>query len=82
MGDRDAGRRVSPASGYAVILRFMDFKSLTDRVKSLFHSRGGADAAKKDAEEVVDVAKGEGGVTDKAKDAAEAIKDPGARGPG
>lgn len=60
----------------------MDFKSLTDRVKSIFQSRGGADAAKKDAQEVVDVAKGEGSATDKAKDAAAAIKDPGAPGPG
>jgi hypothetical protein len=58
----------------------MDLKSLTDRVKGIFQSRGGAEAAKTDAKEVVDIAKGPGSMTDKAKDAAEALKDPGAPG--
>jgi hypothetical protein len=60
----------------------MDLKSLTDRVKGIFQSRGGAEAAKTDAKEVVDIAKGPGSMTDKAKDAAEALKDPGAPGQG
>jgi hypothetical protein len=58
----------------------MDLKSLTDRVKGIFQSRGGAEAAKTDAKEVVDIAKGPGSMTDKAKDATEALKDPGAPG--
>ncbi len=50
------------------------------KAKKVVDDRGGTDALKKDAEEVADVAKGRGSVTDKAKAAAEAIKDPGAPG--
>jgi hypothetical protein len=38
-------------------------------------------ALKEDAEELEDIAKGKGSLKDKAKEAAEAIKDPGAEGP-
>jgi hypothetical protein len=58
----------------------MDLKSLSQRAKSLFTKRGGADAAKEDAQELSDIAKGQGGMSDKAKDAGEALKDPGAKG--
>ena len=58
----------------------MDFKSITDQAKRLFHKRGGSQALKEDAEELQDIAKGEGSLSDKAKAAADAIKDPGAAG--
>jgi alcohol dehydrogenase class IV len=42
--------------------------------------RGGVDSLEEDAEELKDIATGGGSVADKAKAAAEAIKDPGAPG--
>ena len=54
---------------------------LTDKAKAMFQKRGGADAAKADAQELKDVHESEGSMTDKAKDAGEALKDPGAKGP-
>jgi hypothetical protein len=53
---------------------------LLTKVKDLFTRRGGAEAAKEDAGELKDIAKSEDSTTDKAKDAVEAIKDPGAPG--
>lgn len=58
----------------------MNLKQLTDRAKNLFTKRGGTDALKEDAQELKDIAKGEGSVKDKAKAAGEAIKDPGKPG--
>jgi hypothetical protein len=55
---------------------------LMDSLKGLFQKRGGADAAKADAQEVKDVAQSDASTTDKAKEGAEALKDPGAKGPG
>ncbi len=56
----------------------MDLKRLTNRAKDLVDKRGGADSAKQDAAELKDIAKGQGSLKDKAKAAAEAIKQPGA----
>jgi hypothetical protein len=56
----------------------MDLKRLTNRAKDLVEKRGGADSVKQDAGELRDVAKGQGSLKDKAKAAAEAIKQPGA----
>ena len=53
---------------------------LMDKMKNLVSKRGGADALKEDAGELKDVASGSGSPTDKAKDAADAVKDPGAPG--
>ena len=58
----------------------MNLKQLTDRAKNLVSRRGGTDALKEDAEELKDIAKGEGSVKDKAKAAGEAVKEPGAPG--
>jgi hypothetical protein len=58
----------------------MDIGRITDKAKELIDQRGGMDALKEDAEELKDIATGEGSLTDKAKAAAEAIKDPGAKG--
>ena len=57
----------------------MDLKRLTNRAKDLVDKRGGADSAKQDASELKDIAKGQGSLKDKAKAAAEAIKQPGAK---
>jgi len=58
----------------------MDFKKLADKAKDAIDKRGGMDSLKADAEELKKVAKGDGSITDKAKAAAAAIKDPGTRG--
>jgi hypothetical protein len=58
----------------------VDFNRLFRRTKKVVEDRGGTDALKKDAQEVADVAKGRGSIGDKAKAAAEALKDPGAPG--
>ena len=58
----------------------MDLGSLTKRAKKLVNQRGGVDALKDDAEEVKDIVSGGGSAMEKAKDAAEALKDPGAKG--
>ena len=59
----------------------MDFKSITTKAKDLIDKRGGTESLKEDAEELKDIATGEGSVTDKAKEAAEAVKEPGADAP-
>jgi hypothetical protein len=58
----------------------MDFKKLADKAKETIDKRGGVDSLKADAEELKKVAKGKGSLTDKAKAAAAALKDPGERG--
>jgi len=55
----------------------MDFKKLADKAKKTIDERGGVDSLKADAEELKRVAKGKGSLTDKAKAAAAAIKEPG-----
>ncbi len=58
----------------------MNLKNLFSRGKKTVEDRGGAESLKADAAELKDIAGGEGGIADKAKDAAEAIKEPGAPG--
>jgi hypothetical protein len=60
----------------------MDFKRLSQQAKHLFDRRGGSKSLKEDADELRDIARGEGSLSDKAKAAADAIKEPGAREPG
>ncbi|HEX5594128.1 MAG TPA: hypothetical protein VFX35_12370 [Solirubrobacterales bacterium] len=57
----------------------MDFKKLADKAKKTIDERGGVESLKADAEELKKVAKGKGSLTDKAKAAAKAIKEPGDR---
>ena len=59
----------------------MDFQSLQRKVMQMINRRGGTDSVKEDAEELRDIAQGQGSLSDKAKQAAEALKDPGAKGP-
>ena len=60
----------------------MDFKRLSGRARELVEKRGGSEGLKRDAEELRRIAKGPGGVRDKAKSAAGALKRPGAGGRG
>jgi hypothetical protein len=57
----------------------MDFKRLSQRAKRLIDKRGGTDSLKEDAAELRDIARGKGSVSDKAKAAADTLKEPGAR---
>jgi len=57
----------------------MDFKKLAAKAKKTIDDRGGMDSLKADAEELKKVAKGKGSLGDKAKAAADAIKQPGAK---
>jgi hypothetical protein len=54
--------------------------TLMEKAKELFTRRGGAEAAKQDAQEVKDVAQSDASMGDKAKEGFEAVKDPGAPG--
>ena len=58
----------------------MDLKRLFNKGKKIVDQRGGVDSLKEDAAELKDIAKGKGSLSDKAKGAAAAIKDPGAPG--
>ena len=58
----------------------VNLRRLTDQAKKVIEKRGGTDAAKEDAEELKDIAKGKGSLKDKAKAAGEALKDPGKPG--
>jgi len=58
----------------------MDLKRFFNKGKRIVDQRGGVDSVKEDAAELKDIAKGKGSLTDKAKGAAAAIKDPGAPG--
>ncbi len=59
----------------------VDFKKLSAQAKDLVEKRGGTDALKKDASELAEIAKGKGSLSDKAKAAAAALKDSGAKDP-
>jgi hypothetical protein len=56
----------------------MRLGSLASRAKELIDKRGGTESLKQDAEELRDIARSRGSFSDKAKRAAEAVKDPGA----
>jgi hypothetical protein len=59
----------------------MDFKRLSQQAKRLIDKRGGSKSLKEDADELRDIARGQGSLSDKAKAAADAIKEPGAKEP-
>jgi|GEM_PF-3432084 len=59
----------------------MDLKSLFNKGKKMVDDRGGVDSLKEDAQELAGIAKGKGSLTDKAKAATEAVKEPGTNEP-
>jgi hypothetical protein len=56
------------------------FSSLANRARELFNKRGGAEAAKGDLQELKDIHARPGSMSDKAKAAVDALKEPG-KGP-
>ena len=60
----------------------MGLSDLLSRAKDLVQKRGGTEALKEDAQELKDVARSDASTTDKLKQGAEALKEPGAKGPG
>ena len=58
----------------------MRLNDLVNRAKQVVEKRGGTGALKEDAQELKDIASSKGSTQDKAKRAAEALKDPGAPG--
>ena len=57
----------------------VDFKKLAQSANNLVNKRGGMKSVEEDANELLDIAKGQGSLSDKAKRGAEALKEPGAR---
>jgi hypothetical protein len=62
-------------------MNVMDLKGLFNKGKKIVDERGGIESLKEDAQEVANIAKGKGSMSDKAKEAAAAIKDPGTNQP-
>lgn len=58
----------------------VNFRTLGQKAKDLVDKRGGTESLKQDAEELKRIAGGKGSISDKAKAAAAALKDPGSRG--
>ena len=58
----------------------MNLGKIADQAKKLIGKRGGMDSVKEDAMELKDIARGDDSIGDKARAAAEALKDPGAPG--
>ncbi|HEX5984667.1 MAG TPA: hypothetical protein VFY69_10710 [Solirubrobacterales bacterium] len=58
----------------------MKLSKLAAKAKKTIDERGGMESLKADAEELKKVAKGDGSLKDKAKRAAQAVKQPGAKG--
>jgi len=56
----------------------MDLRGLSTKARELVEKRGGTDSLKQDADQLKGIAKGSGSLSDKAKAAVSAIKDPGA----
>jgi hypothetical protein len=60
----------------------MDLEKLAGEAKKLIDKRGGMESVREDAMELKEIAGREESVLQKAKDAANALKDPGAPGEG
>ena len=58
----------------------MNLGKLAGQAKKLIDKRGGMQSLKEDAEELKNIAREQGSLADKARDAGEALKDPGAPG--
>jgi hypothetical protein len=57
------------------------FSSLANRAREIFNKRGGSEAAKGDLQELKDIHARGGSMSEKAKAAADALKEPGMKGP-
>ncbi len=59
----------------------MDWQKAVQKAKKVVEQRGGSESVKADAREVKDILKGEGTMSEKLKEAAAAVKEPGAHKP-
>ena len=59
----------------------MDLKKLINKGKKIVDERGGVESLKEDAQELAGIAKKKGSLSDKAKEAAAAVKKPGTNQP-
>jgi hypothetical protein len=59
----------------------MDFKKIAEQAKAAIDKRGGTESVKEDVGELKDIAGGGGSLVDKAKEAADALKEPGESSP-
>jgi hypothetical protein len=57
------------------------FSSLANKAREIFSKRGGSEAAKEDLQELKDIHARGGSMSDKAKAAVDALKEPGMKGP-
>ena len=62
------------------MVNFRNLSNIANKAKDAVEKRGGTDSLKRDAEELKGIAKGPGSISDKAKAAVSAIKDPGEEG--
>jgi hypothetical protein len=63
------------------VIEMAGFRSLADKAREIFNKRGGAEAAKGDLQELKDIHARGGSMSDKAKAAVDALKEPGMKGP-
>ena len=61
------------------MVNFRNLSGLANKAKEEFEKRGGADALKRDAAELKNIATGEGTLSEKAKKAADTLKESGAK---
>jgi hypothetical protein len=73
--------RLTSLHGFPKERTRMDLKGLFNKGKKMVDDRGGVDSLKEDAQELAKIAKGKGSLTDKAKEAAAAVKEPGTNAP-
>jgi hypothetical protein len=59
------------------MVNFRNLSTIANKAKDAVEKRGGTDSLKQDAEQLKGIAKGPGSLTDKAKAAAQALKQPG-----
>jgi hypothetical protein len=57
------------------------FSSLANKAREMFNKRGGTEAAKGDLQELKDIQARGGSISDKAKAAVDAVKEPGMKDP-
>jgi hypothetical protein len=63
------------------VIEMAGVSSLANKAREMFNKRGGAEAAKGDFQELKDIHSRGGSMSDKAKAAVDALKEPGTKGP-
>jgi hypothetical protein len=63
------------------VIEMASFSRLANKARDMFNKRGGTEAAKGDLQELKDIHARGGSMSDKAKAAVDALKEPGMKGP-